>query len=72
MRPPLGRLSSHEGVGQAVLGTTLPVAGLVVALELTRAPAVVEGAAAAALLAELHVVIDHLIGICVTRRVQLH
>lgn len=60
---PLGRLSSHEGVGQAVLGATFPVAGLVIAFKLAGAPAVVEGAVAAALLAELHVIIDHLIWI---------
>lgn len=62
---PLGGLPSHEGVGQAVLRAAFPVAGLVVAFKLTRAPAVVEGAAAATLLTELDVIIDHLIWICV-------
>lgn len=61
---PLGRLPSHEGVGQAVLGATLPVAGLVVALKLAGAPTVVEGAAAASLLPQLHVIVDHLIWVC--------
>lgn len=65
---PLGWLSSHEGVGQAVLRATFPVAGLVIAFKLARAPAVVEGAVAATLLAELHVIIDHLIGICVKKQ----
>ena len=57
----LGRLSSHEGVGQAVLREALAIAGLVIAFKLARAPSVVEGAVAAALLSELHVIIDHLI-----------
>lgn len=56
--------SSHEGVRHAVLRAALPVAGLVVALELAGAPAVVQRAVAAALLAQLHVIVDHLVGIC--------
>lgn len=56
--------SSHEGVRHAVLRAALAVAGLVVALELAGAPAVVQRAVAAALLAELHVIVDHLVGIC--------
>lgn len=65
---PLGRLPSHEGVGQAILKVTLPIAGLVVAFKLARAPSVVKGAVAAPLLAKLHVVIDHLIWICAKNR----
>lgn len=71
---PLGRLPSHEGVGQAVLGATLPVAGLVVAFKLAGAPTVVEGAAAASLLPQLHVIVDHLIWVCIKtqhRRVEV-
>lgn len=64
MSLPLGRLPSHEGVGQAILRPTFPVAGFVVAFKLARAPTVVEGAVTAALLAELHIVVDHLIWIC--------
>ncbi len=60
---PLGWLSSHEGMRQAVFWTTFPVTGLIIALKLARAPAVVEGAVAATVLPELHVVIDHLIWI---------
>lgn len=56
--------SSHEGVGHAVLRTALPVAALVVALELAGAPAVVQRAVAAALLAAFHVVVDHLVEVC--------
>lgn len=59
----LRRLSSHEGVGHAVLWASFPVAGLVIALKLAGAPAVVQRASTA-LLAELHVIVDHLIGIC--------
>lgn len=65
---PLGWLSPHEGMGQAVLRTTLPVTGLVIAFKLAGAPAVVEGAVAATLLAKLHVVINHLIWICVEKQ----
>lgn len=63
-------LSSHEGVGHAVLRAPLPVAGLVVALELAGAPAVVQRAVAtaAALLAQLNVIVDHLVGICAVTR----
>lgn len=61
---PLRGLSSHEGVGHAVLRAPLPVAGLVVALELAGAPAVVQRAVAAALLAQLDVIVDHLVGVC--------
>lgn len=61
---PLGRLPSHEGVGQAILRATLPVTGLVIAFKLARAPAIVEGAVATPLLAQLHVIIDHFIWIC--------
>lgn len=64
----LGGLSSHEGVGQAILSATFPVAGLVVAFKLTGAPAVVQGAAAASLLPKLHVIIDHLIWVCMKNR----
>lgn len=57
--------SSHEGVRDAVFPTPLPIAGLIVALELAGAPAVVQRAvaAAAALLSELDVIIDHLVEI---------
>lgn len=65
---PLRWLSSHEGVGQAVLRAAFPVTGLVVALKLARAPAVVEGAVAATLLAKLHIIIDHLIWICMKKQ----
>lgn len=68
---PLGRLPSHEGVGQAVLGATLPVAGLVVAFKLAGAPTVVEGAAAASLLPQLHVIVDHLIWVCIKTQHRL-
>lgn len=61
---PLRGLSSHEGVGHAVLRAPLPVAGLVVALELAGAPAVVQRAVATALLAQLDVIVDHLVGVC--------
>lgn len=60
----LGGLPSHEGVGHAVLRAPLPVAGLVVALKLAGAPAVVQRAVAAALLAQLDVIVDHLVGVC--------
>ena len=61
---PLGWFSSHEGVGQSILSPTFPVTGFVVAFKLAGAPAVVEGAVAATLLAQLHIIIDHLIWIC--------
>lgn len=61
---PLGWLSSHESVGQAVLWPPFPVTGLVIAFKLTRAPAIVKGAVAAPLLTKFHVIIDHLIWIC--------
>lgn len=60
-------LPSHEGVGQPVLWVTLAVAGLVIAFELAGAPAVVQRAAAT-LLAKLHIIIDHLIRICVSKQ----
>ena len=65
---PLGRLPSHEGVGQAILRATFPVAGLIVAFKLAGAPAIVEGTVAATLLAKLHIIIDHLIWLCMNRQ----
>lgn len=65
---PLRWLSSHEGVGHAVLWATFPVTGLVIAFKLARAPAVIQWAVATTLLAKLHVVIDHLIWICMKKR----
>lgn len=64
---PLRRLPSHEGVGQAILRATFPVTRLVVAFELARAPAIVEGAVAATLLTKFHIIIDHLIWICMKK-----
>ena len=61
---PLRGLAPHEGVGHAVLGAALAVAGLVVALELAGAPAGVQRAAAAAVLPQLHVVVDHVVWVC--------
>lgn len=60
---PLRRLPSHEGMRQAVLRVTFSIARLIVALKLTRTPAIVEGTVAATLLPELYVIIDHLIWI---------
>lgn len=60
----LRRLSSHEGVRQPILLLSFPVTGLVIAFKFTRAPAIVQGAVTNTLLSKLHVVIDHLIRIC--------
>lgn len=68
---PLWWLSSHECIGKAVFRMTFPVTGLVIAFKLARAPVVIEGAAAASLLAKLHIIIDHLIWICVEDRKEI-
>lgn len=64
---PLWRFSSHEGMRQAVARAALPVTGLIIALELAGAPAGVQGAVAAALLTQLHVIVDHLIWLCMNK-----
>lgn len=68
---PLWRLPSHEGVGQAIFRAYFPVTGLVVAFKLARAPAIVEGAVAASLLTKLHVIVDHLIWICIENKMDI-
>lgn len=68
---PLRRLPSHEGVGQTIFGATFPVTGLVIAFKLARAPPVVEGTVAAPLLAKLHVIVDHLIWICIKNKMDI-
>lgn len=68
---PLWRLPSHEGVGEAILRMTFPVAQLIVAFKLAGAPAVVEGAVAATLLAKLHIIINHFIWVCM-KKTNMH
>lgn len=69
---PLGWFSSHEGVGQSIFRPTFPVTGFVVAFKLAGAPAVVKGAITATLLTQLHIIIDHLIWICMNLEKELN